>query len=139
MQNTHYVSTTIIFGNLVILLFLVVILGLATRGILIDDGRFAWGTFSYTVDYRIDYYWVYDNNTIVYHPGSELKGLSKKLLSTPSHPTTYKLGALLGVVKIYSKYVYENKKPENADKFQAKLSYRINNRGEYKTIIYEYP
>ena len=132
--------------NLPIVLLILVLVPLGARSLITDDNRYGWGTFSKQVAYRINYYWVMENGEIeIYKPGKELSGKVRKKLKRSGN-TRYSLGALESWMTNYTRFIFNNKRPNQKVKsFRAVVDYKINSKmfrrsdGNIKRLLVEYP
>lgn len=110
------------YWNLPILLLFGILVPLCTRGLIADDGRYSWGTFSKQIVYLTHYRWIlrgrdgdvyYVNHS---HEG-ELRGDARTHLGGAPRVrnTRYSLGAVKSWLTGYCRYMYDER-----DRFFAK-------------------
>lgn len=124
--------------NCLILIFILGQVFLGFRSLFLDDGQFGWGIFPYLTEYRVQYFWKFaDGKEQPYLPGSELKGISKRYLSTSDkHFNHNGVGTVRRHLQGYLDYLAE-RPPALATAIRAVLYYQVNRNGKTVTEHFE--
>lgn len=119
-------------------------LWLSWRGMLLQDDRYGWRMFHNVGFSKVEYRWITHAGKVRRHVPKKKSVVSRGQSLVLQRPggwliTLYSAGAVHETAKNYVRYMAENKRPDWAQAFEARVLLRINNEKEPTVYVYRYP